>query len=332
MDKSLTYIVTGCTGYVGNQLTKKLLAEGCKVYGLARSKQKVNKIFGDNAPNIVYGDITNLSDVERLFVGEGPFVVINTVAKVSIDNSQLDELYSVTVGGTKNLVSACKKFSVKKLLHISSTSSLPKNFCEEDLKNYIPTPQSLNRGYAQAKALADEIVLQATREGLDASILFFASVLGPGDYSNSHMSQLMLDFANGKLPASVNGGYNDFDIRDVAEVLFNIINNSKRGECYIFANRPCKINEILGYLAEHLGKKNLVALPMWVAYAGLPFLWLYAKITKTRPLYTKAALSAIAQNADFPITKSKLEFGFNPRPLKQTVIDHFEFLTLNKGE
>lgn len=35
MDKNITYIVTGCTGYVGNVITKKLLSEGCNVIGLA---------------------------------------------------------------------------------------------------------------------------------------------------------------------------------------------------------------------------------------------------------------------------------------------------------
>ena len=78
----MTYIVTGCTGYVGNVLTKKLMAEGCRVVGFARSPEKVKRVFGDNAPEIVYGDISNAADVEKLFEGEGPFAVIHTAAKV----------------------------------------------------------------------------------------------------------------------------------------------------------------------------------------------------------------------------------------------------------
>ena len=45
MNKEVTYIVTGCTGYVGNVITKKLMSEGCKVIGLARSETKVKKSF-----------------------------------------------------------------------------------------------------------------------------------------------------------------------------------------------------------------------------------------------------------------------------------------------
>ena len=40
MFRDYTYIVTGCTGHVGNVLTKKLLAEGCRVVGFARSPKK----------------------------------------------------------------------------------------------------------------------------------------------------------------------------------------------------------------------------------------------------------------------------------------------------
>lgn len=50
MDKQYTYIVTGCTGYVGNAITKKLLDAGCDVIGLARSEEKVNKVFKDKSP------------------------------------------------------------------------------------------------------------------------------------------------------------------------------------------------------------------------------------------------------------------------------------------
>ena len=57
MIKDVTYIVTGCTGYVGNVITKKLLSEGLSVVGLARSEEKVKRVFGDNKPTVVYGDI-----------------------------------------------------------------------------------------------------------------------------------------------------------------------------------------------------------------------------------------------------------------------------------
>ncbi len=329
MYRENTYIVTGCTGYVGNVFTKKLLADGCKVIGFARSEQKATRIFGANKPQMVYGDITNPEDVEKLFQTAGErAVVIHTVAKVSIGEASKQELQSVTVDGTKYVVEACVLHKAKKLLHISSTEALPKGIVlNEDLRNYIPDSSRAKKGYAKAKSMADEIVFQAAKkEGLDASILMFASVLGPGDYGKSHMSQMFIDYIEGRLPASIRGGYNDFDIRDVADVLPAIVEKSKGGEAYIFAHQPSQINDSLSVIREKLGCKKLVSLPLWLAYVGAPFLSLTAKLAGKRPLYTAAALSALSEDANFPIEKAKREFGYSPRPLQETVRDHVDFM------
>ncbi len=325
MNTEYTYIVTGCTGFVGNVLTKKLLEEGCSVVGLARSEQKAVRVFGENAPKMVYGDITDPKAAEELFCGNKPFVVIHTVAKVSIGESSAQELYDVTVNGTKNVVKASLQHDVKKFIHISSTEALPRGMKQGE--RYIPDPKKSRKGYARTKSEADAVVLRAVAEnGLNASILLFASVLGPGDYGNGHMSQMFSDFLGGRLPASVRAGYNDFDIRDVADVLPAIIERSEKGESYIFANKPDRIDEILGYVSEFSGRKNVPALPLWMAYLGLPFLYVLSKIRKTRPLYTASALAAIREKADFSIQKAVDSFGYSPRPLRDTVIDHVKFL------
>lgn len=328
MRTDCTYIVTGCTGFVGNVLTKKLLQEGCRVIGFARSRKKAETVFPDQKPEFVFGDIKNRADVEKLFEADGPYIVLHTVAKVTIGEGDAKELYDVTVQGTKTVVECSLAHGAEKFIHISSTEALPRGVrSDENLRNYRPQPKTSRKGYAKAKATADAVVLQAFHEhGLNAGILFLSSVLGPGDYSIGHMSQMFIDFVNGKLPASVRDGYNDFDIRDLAQVLPQIVERAEAGEGYIFANRPDRIDEILGYVADFTGKKRPPALPVWLAYVGLPFLFLYAKVRKKRPLYTRAALAALREDADFPIRKTCETFGFSPRPLQETVVDHVRFL------
>lgn len=331
MIKNYTYIVTGCTGYVGNVLTKKLLDEGCNVIGLARSQEKFEKVFSDKKPEVVYGDIRNKVDLEKLFKGDKPFIIIHTVAYVSIGEGNKKELIDVTVGGTKNMLELSCLHDVAKFLHISSTEALPHGIkLEKDLSNYIPTPSKTRKGYNRAKSLADVAVLDAVKEkNLNASLILLAGVFGPGDYSNTHMTQVVVDYINGKLPASVNGGYNDFDIRDVANVLPKIVLKSKKGESYLFANKPDKINELLSYVSEMTNRKKLPTLPMWVAYVGLPFLFLGSKLTRKRPLYTLASLASLKADTNFPLDKVINDFGYKPRPLKETVIDHVQFLIDN---
>ncbi len=299
MYRDSVYIVTGCTGYVGNVLTKKLLDDGCRVIGFARSEEKWERVFKDKKPQAVFGDISKQEDVERLFscAPEGA-VVLHTVAKVTIGEGTQKELYDVTVTGTRLVVQACLAHKAKKLLHISSTEAMPHDFLpKEDLSDYVPDPARAKRGYARAKSSADKIVLDAVkREGLDAS---------------------------------VKGGYNDFDIRDVADVLPAIVEKSQAGESYLFAHKPDTIHEILEIISKVTGAKKLPALPLWLAYVGIPFLTLASKISGKRPLYTAAALGSLKAKTNFPIEKAVKQFGYSPRPLEETVTDHVRFLIEN---
>ena len=330
MDRESTYIVTGCTGYVGNVLVKKLMAEGCRVVGLARDREKARRVFGGRAPELVFGDIRSEVDVEALFQGTGPFVVIHTAAYISIGEGDAAEMFAVNVGGTKAVVDACLRHGAK-LLHISSTEAFPRGYFPDEEVSYRPDPKRARKGYPRSKSEADALVLDAVHErGLDASLLIIAGVLGPGDHSNSHMTQVFCDYIEGRLPASVDAGYNDFDIRDLADVLPAVIEGAKRGESYLFANATDKINDCLKVIGSMTGRKPVPTLPLWVAYVGLPFLFLGSKLSGKRPLYTAAALASLKERTDFPIGKAKREFGFAPRPLEETVKDHVQFL-LDEG-
>ncbi len=331
MIENATYIVTGCTGYVGNTVTKRLMKLGCRVVGLARSEEKVKRVFGDAAPRIVYGDIRDKESLRPLFLGEGPFVVIHTVAYVTIGEGDKQELFDVTVGGTENMLELATEHGAVKFLHISSTEAIPEGMVlGDDLSGYIPTPKKARPGYSRAKSMADVAVLRAVKEkGLDASLILLAGVFGPGDYSNTHMTQLVIDFINGDLKTATTGGYNDFDIRDFTDVLPAIIEKSRAGESYLFANQPDEIAELLGYVAEYAGRPMPKIVPLWTAYLGLPTVWLTCKLKHTRPLYTRASLASLKADTNFPLKKVKEEFGYDPRPLKETVVDHVKFLVDN---
>lgn len=331
MNRDYTYIITGVTGYVGNVFAKKLLDEGCNVVGLARSKEKVQRVFTGKCPDIIYGDIRNKDDIRKLFAGDKPKIVIHTVAYVSIGEGDMEELYDVTVTGTENILDVAREHNTVKFLHISSSEAIPHGVkLNKELSNYIPDPANTRKGYNRAKSMADVVVLKAVEKyNLDASLILLAGILGPGDYSYTHMTQVIIDYINGKLPASVNGGYNDFDIRDVADVLCQIIDRSKKGESYIFANKPDKINEVIKYVADMTGRKMLPTLPIWVAYVGLPFLYIWSKITGKRPLYTLSSLASLRADTNFPLDKVTHEFGYQPRSLKETVTDHVRFLVDN---
>lgn len=329
MYKDFNYIVTGSTGYVGNNIVKRLLDDNLKVVGLIRSEEKAERVFKNKKPIFVKGDIRDKKTIDELFsYADENTIVIHTAAEISIGEIDVSILNSVNVEGTRAICKACIEHHVFKLLHISSSEAIPEGLkLLPDLSNYVPNPKKVRKGYNRSKSIADSVVLDYVKQyNLNASILLIAGVLGPGDYSLSHMSQMFIDFIKGNLPASINGGYNDFDIRDLTDVLPNIVDKSKKGEAYLFANRPDKINELLGYIALKTKAKIPFTCPIWLAYVGLPFLWTISKIKKQRPLYTSSALASLKADVDYPLDKVKEQFGYTTRSLKETVDDHIDFL------
>lgn len=328
--KELNYIVTGATGYVGNMIIKKLIEDGCIVKGLIRNIEKAKKVFKEQISKIdfVIGDILNDSVLEELFKDANEdTVVIHTAAEISIGEGDISHMYDVNVLGTEKICEYCFNRNVKKMLHISSSEAIPHGLkLLPDLSNYVPNPKKVRKGYNRSKALADEVVLKYVKKGLDASILIIAGVLGPGDYTVSHMSQVFIDYVEERLPVSIQGGYNDFDIRDMTDCLENIVNKARNGEAYLFANRPDKINELLTYIKEKMGCKKIGTFPLWAAYLCLPFLWIYSKITSKRPLYTLSALESLKADVDYSLDKVIKEFNYKTRDLQETTNDHIDFL------
>ena len=78
------------------------------------------------------------------------------------------------------------------------------------------SPGLVDGDYAKSKATATELVFDAAKRGLNASIVFPSGIIGPGDIQGGASPQWRnLFFA--ELPFAVRGGYDFVDVRDVAK-------------------------------------------------------------------------------------------------------------------
>ena len=326
-----TYLITGITGYVGNVLAKRLLSEHKKVIGFARDEKKVKRIFSDELLSLMevyYGDTRDLASLEKCFENRENLYVIHTAAIVSIQSKKIDEtMYDVNVNGTKNVLSLCLKYHVKRLIHVSSVHAIPlkkNNEMMEEVSSFDPI--KVIGGYAKTKAMSSQLVLDEVKEGLDAIIVHPSGIIGPEDYSNTHLTQVLIDFFRGKLPASVKGGYNFVDVRDVCDGILAALNKGRKGECYLLTGDYHNVTEILDIAADYKNKKKIKTLPMFLAYFALPFLWIFFKIRRKRPLYTKYSLDTLKSNGNFSHQKASDEFNYHPRSLKESIEDEIDFL------
>jgi dihydroflavonol-4-reductase len=324
-------MITGIGGHLGNTVARELLSAGETVRGFALPNEDVTMLYGD-AVSIVRGDVRDKQSMEPLFYGlkeDDEVYFIHCAGIVSVATKYDQRVVDVNVRGTENVVSLCKEHNVKKLVYISSVHALPElphgNVIHE-VEGF--QAEAVNGLYAKTKAAATQVVLDAARAGLDATIIHPSGIIGPNDYGHGHLTQMVISYLNGSLTACVEGGYDFVDVRDVASGVIAAAEKGKRGECYILSNRYIPVNELLGTLARVTGGKKVnTVLPMWFAKLMAPIAELYYRIRHESPLFTRYTLYTLTSNARFTNEKAKRELGYKPRDISATIKDTVAFLT-----
>lgn len=320
-----TWIVTGAAGHLGGAILRQLQGTDCAVRGLVLPGEKAAV---DGQAVYCTGDVRDPDSLEPLFAGaEGEVTVLHTAGIISINDTMTDALYAVNVEGTRHVICQCLRHGVRRLVYVSSVHAIP----EQPDGRVVREVSAFSRdavvgAYAATKAEATQAVLDAGKEGLDVVVVHPSGIIGPYDDGRNHTVQLLKMCLDGRLPAVVKGGYDFVDVRDVARGCLLAAEKGRAGECYILSGRYCTIQELAEMVRALAGGRKKLCLPLGAAYAALPFFGLMAKVSRTRPLFTKYALYTISGNARFSCEKAAAELGYCPRDLRLTVRDTVAWL------
>ena len=324
------YIVTGALGHLGNTSVHMLSEAGENVRCLAMPGDRCPSLDDLNV-SIFRGDVCDLASLEDIFaVPEAYDVrVIHAAGIVSIASKFNQKVWDVNVGGTANIIQMCKKTGVQKLVYVSSVHALQEaSGVMREASCFVP--DSLVGLYAQTKAEAANLVIDAAREGLDASVVHPSGIIGPYDFGHGHLTQLVKDYMDGRLGAGVRGGYDFVDVRDVAAGILAACEKGRSGECYILSGKFHTVPELLDTLHVITGKRKIrLYLPMWLAKLTAPLAELYYKLRRQPPLFTPYSLYTLSGNALFSHEKATKELGYAPRTLEESLRDTVKWLDMH---
>ena len=129
MEKNI--LITGCSSGLGLALTNYYLEKGFKVYGISRTKPKIenqNFIFKSfDLTNIskIKEDLTQfleeIKEINSVFLNAGMLGKIKVLKDLSIE--ELNEVYSLNVYANKELLDILMNIKVKNIILISSGAS-----------------------------------------------------------------------------------------------------------------------------------------------------------------------------------------------------------------
>lgn len=325
MEKTVKSVMTGATGHVGYALLLELIKDGQKPTILIR---KDISIFDGLECEKVIGDVTDPDSLVKAF--EGADVVYHSAGIIELKPGNEDLVYNVNVTGTKNVVEACKKCGVKKLVYMSSVDTyppLPNGEMMTELSHY--DPDILEGTYAKTKAEATQFVIDANgTDGLETVIIQPSACIGPYDFKVSSIGEMVRMIIKGNFPVTLTfGKYNFVDVRDVAQAAVAASKKGRPGECYLICGDAITVAEFIEITVKALGKKvPKIKLHKWLADLSAPIMEVYYKVTDTTPLFTRYSIRKLVSNCNFSNAKARAELDYNPMTVEKSIKDMADWI------
>lgn len=177
--------VTGGTGLLGSWLVKRLVAAGADVICLVRAHKAEHEYVHNREHNdvkVVYGDICDQTTIERALQQFNVDTVMHVAAQaiVSIAKQNPIPTFETNIGGTWNVLEACRKSpSVKQILIASSDKAYGD---QERLPYTEESPLQAQHPYEVSKAAADMLAsTYAITYKLPVAITRCGNFYGGGD-------------------------------------------------------------------------------------------------------------------------------------------------------
>ncbi len=255
-------VVTGGAGFIGLHLVNHLLKEENQITILdnfSNSDKNLTKILQHKNLKIIEGDIRKINDVNNCLKEQD--IVIHLAAKISVSQSILNpsETFEVNVDGTKNVLEACKKNNIKKIIIASSAAVYGEGGSGMKLKENTKTdPVS---PYGKSKLIMEQEIEKNLLKynKLDCIILRFFNIFGVGQTSEyagvitKFVERISLD-----KPLEIFGDgmqTRDFvSIHDIVESVNAAIKNGKNGTYNIASGKAITINKLAEFMISLSGK------------------------------------------------------------------------------
>jgi len=255
-------LVTGGAGFIGKHLVRSLLENGDSVTifdNFSNSTKDSIEYLVNIGAKIIEGDITK--SIGLLDAIKDKDVVIHLAAKISVPESIKNpvETFQVNVDGTRNVLVACEKNHVKKLIVSSSAAvygegSPNVKLTEESETNSISP-------YGESKVRMEQAIKKiASRQDIDCVILRFFNIYGIGQ--SSEYAGVIIKFLKRirqERPLEIFGdGLQTRDfvaIDDVINSIHNAISFGKSGTYNIASGKTITIKELAEQMILLSGKK-----------------------------------------------------------------------------
>lgn len=310
-------LVTGGTGFIGANLAAALRARGIAVRILRRPSSDLRAIAGIDVEHCI-GDVRDLASL--LEAMRDCDTVFHCAAMVTFEKAKAEEQLAVNIGGTRNVVDACIRCGVQKLIHTSSVAAIgyPQSegepATEETLFHWNRTV-----GYKYSKHRAELEVLRRVQQGLFAVMVNPSVVVGERDI-HFHGGDIIRRVKRWQVPAYIEGGMNVVYVGDVVQGMIAAAQCGRRGERYILGGENLTHKEIFRRTARIVGGlPPLVKLPLPALRAAAAFIEWFSNVLGVQPLLTPDLIAGAGRFNWYSSAKAQRELGYTITPFDEAI-------------
>lgn len=317
----MTLLVTGASGFVGAAVVRHLLARGEAVRALVRESSPRRNLEGLPLETVV-GDLRDPASLKPALKGcRGLFHV---AADYRLWTRNPQELFETNVEGSQSLLRLAGEAGVERIVYTSSVATLKLSGGAAPAdETCAATLADMTGDYKRSKFLAEEAVARLVREeGLPVVIVNPSAPIGPGDVKPTPTGRVVLEAAQGKMPAYVETGLNVVHVDDVAQGHWLAYQKGTIGERYILGGANMTLRQILEIVDDVCGRRrSRVRLPhrlvLPLAYGAEA----WARSFGGEPFATVDGLRMAEKLMFFDSAKAERALGYTHRPARTAIAD-----------
>lgn len=317
-------LVTGAGGFIGGRFARFALEQGLQVRINARRAETVTDLVARGA-EFVQGDLADSALVQRLC--QGVDAVVHCAGAVGVWGNY-QHFYQANVVVTENVVEACLKQSVRRLLHLSSPSIYFDGQSHMAIKEE-QVPKRFSDHYGATKYLAEQKVFGAAEFGLEVLAFRPRFVTGAGD--TSIFPRLINMQRKGRL-SIIGNGLNKVDftsMQNLNDALFSglLAAGPALGKVYNISNgAPVPLWDAVNYVLRQLDLPPVTRhLPYGLAYAAATLNESLCKMLPGRPEPSlfRLGVAVMAKDFSLDISRAREYLDYDPQVSLWTALDEF---------
>jgi dihydroflavonol-4-reductase len=309
-------VVTGGAGFVGHHVVRLLRERGDEVRVVLAPGESPDPVARLDVESM-HADLRDLPALDRAM--QGADRVIHTAAIYSLWMRDWQPIYQVNVQGTANLLEACRRADVERIVCTSSVAAVglrddgtPSDETDAfNLHGAVPH-------YSLSKARAEQVALKAAEDGLPVVVVNPAFVFGAGDRRPTPTGRMILRILSGRWFATGPGGLNVVDVEDVARGHLLALDRGEIGRRYLLAGTNTTYEDLFRTVKDIAGSRRPhLRFPAWATRTSGRLGDLIGRVRE--PIIDSHTAEYACLTLHFDPSRARRELGYTVAPLEESL-------------